>query len=348
MRLNLVKQSLFPAFLTLLTLIILTMCNLPEGIVAEHPAGTGEATEVATDTNLRYGFSESELPIMPLGRWIEHFQHRHPTISHWLGGFLLLFTGISLGRLTVRYNLYGSGTCLAISLYGMLMIVALHSANYLPTIILATLTALAIKNLCMSQRNGFGFDRIFRGGIFLALTVLVEPTVAPLWIALPMAVTHFRRTTRETIVAISGLLFPIALLCYLNWALGGALFTPIVALYRAFMAGEWLQAIYTSTLLERCIVGTLLLLVAFATILFRTNSYNVNIKARHIMLFTCRLFWLLPTLFLLPAASPMLLAVTIVLATLILPVLFVRIHQPLAQTLYLVLLVGAIALLFVG
>ena len=335
MRFNLVRQTLIPAFLLLLSLVVLTLSS-------------ASTTSIAEGVDLRYGLTAAELPILPLGQWIEGFQHQHPTASHWIGGFLLLFTGVSLGRLTVRYNLYGSGTCLAISLYGMLMIGALGCGHYLTAILLSTLSALAIKNLCMSQRNGFGFDRIFRGGLFLALTILVEPTTVPLLLAVPMAVTHFRRTTLETIVAVSGLLFPIALLCYLNWALGGTLFAPLVALYRAFMAGEWLQAVYTSTLFEQGFAGALLLLVLLATVLFLTNSYNINIKARHILLFTSRLFWLLPAIFLLPAASPVLLAVIITPATLILPVLFVRIHQPLAQTLYLLLLAGSLTLLFIA
>lgn len=335
MRFNLVRQSLIPAFLTLLILVVLTLSSVSTASIAEG-------------ADVRFGLTAEELPILPFGAWIEGFHHQHPTASHWIGGFLLLFTGVTLGRLTVRYNLYGSGTCLAIPLYGMLMIGALGCGHYLLAITLSTLSALALKNLCMSHRNGFGFDRIFRGGMFLALTLLVEPTAAPLLVALPMAVTHFRRTTRETIVAISGLLLPIALLCYLNWALGGTLFAPLVALYRAFMAGEWLQAVLSSTLVERCFAGTLLLLTLLATVLFRTNSYNINTKARHILLFTSRLFWLLPTIFLLPAASPILLAVLIAPATLILPVLFVRIHQPLAQTLYLILLAGSLALLFLA
>ena len=38
--------------------------------------------------------------------------------ARWIAGLLMLFTGMSSGRLTVRYNLYSVGTCLAIPLYG--------------------------------------------------------------------------------------------------------------------------------------------------------------------------------------------------------------------------------------
>lgn len=333
MRFNLVKQSLIPAFLTLVVWVVLTCCCTPE-------------VALSTIEEARHGLSAEELPIPPLGARIASFQHNSPRFAHWITAFLMLFTGITLGRLTLRYKFYGSGTCLAIPIYGMVMCGALGSGQTLFVVVLSLLTTLAVKNLCMSHRNGFGFDRIFRGALFLALLLIVEPTAAPMLVAIPMAVTHFRRTTRETIVAVAGLLFPFALLCYLNWALGGSFTAPLVQLYRAFMAGHWLQALVTSTTLEQAYVGVLLLLALPSTILFYTNSYSINTKARHMLLFTCRLFWWLPTLFLLPAASAQLVAIWAVPASLLLPVLFVRVHLPIAQTLYLLLSAASIAVFF--
>ena len=331
MRLNLIKQSLIPAFLSLVLLVVLGMhC----------------ATDGTPIVDVRQGFDHELLPIVPLGNFLADWQVAHPGWSAWIAGILMLFAGTTLGRLTVRYNLYGTGTCIAIPLYGMVMCSALCERYYLTTVVASLFTTLAVKNLCMSYRNGFGFDRIFRGAMFLALLLLLEPTTLPLVVALPLATSLFRRTIREGVIAVAGFLFPVATLCYLNWAIGGSFTAPMEALYRIFMEGEWLQAPLNAPQTQQLFVGSLLLLTIIAMVLFQANSYAINTKARHILRFACRLVWCTLLLFLLPHASTRLLGVLAVPTSLLLPVLFIRTHQSIAQTLYLLLLATSIGLMF--
>lgn len=328
---NVAKQSLIPAFLSLLILVIIALCNTTESLVA------GE---------LRFGLTPEVLPIPSFGRWLQQFEGAHPILAHLIGAFLMLYTGTSLGRLTVRYNLYGTGTCLAIPIYGLAMLGAMQGGNYLTAIVCSTLLMLSIKNLCFSYRNGFGFDRIFRGALFLALLIWIAPAASPLVLLLTTVSKRFRRTTREMIVALCGLLLPIAVICYLNWALGGALIAPLRMWYAAFMEGSWGDAVLHATLKEQLFGGVMIALTLMGLALFSINSYNVNTKARHILQLCGRLLLLTLVTLAMPSASIATLALLSVPVTLLLPVLFIRIHQPIAQTLYPLLIVAAVASLF--
>ena len=222
----------------------------------------------------------------------------------------------------------------------------MRSGEYLTAVVTSMLLMLAVKNLSFSYRNGFGFDRIFRGAAYLTLLLLVEPAALPLLLLLPVVSNRFRRTTREMIVATAGLLFPILALCYLNWALQGEFLAPLRMLYRAFMAGRWCGAPLAASLHEQILFGVLLLLNLMALGLFTTNSYNIGFKARHIMQLVGRMLVLALLTLVVPAASSATLALVVIPETLLMPVLFVRIHQPIAKLLYLLLIVASLAFLF--
>ena len=104
MKFNIARQTLVPAFLTLVALAAFAMWSAgsPAGdLPVGNPSPTGGELALSTPAEL-----------------LARFQAACPGWSRWIGGFLILFVGMSLGRLTVRYNLYSVGTCLAIPLYG--------------------------------------------------------------------------------------------------------------------------------------------------------------------------------------------------------------------------------------
>ena len=113
------------------------------------------------------------------GEWLADFEAHHPGGSRWIGGLLILFTGLCIGRLTARNNLYSVGTCLAIPLYGILLC-GIGDGAFLSSCAAPALLALATKNYARSFRNGFGFDAIFRASLYLGLLPLVAPAALPL------------------------------------------------------------------------------------------------------------------------------------------------------------------------
>ena len=64
------------------------------------------------------------------------------------------------------------------------------------------------RNFARSFCNGYGFDAIFRASLYLGLLPFVSTAALPLLLILPPAVLLFRRTLREAVVAIAGVLLP--------------------------------------------------------------------------------------------------------------------------------------------
>lgn len=333
MRFDLVKQPLLPALFTLLLLALVGLSRAAAGPLPADP---------------RWGVPAEALPLLPAASALAQFGAAFPLLTKLLGGLILLYTGAMLGRLSVRCNLYGTSTCLAIPLYGTAMLGPLTGGAFAEAIVASMLLMLSVRNFCLGYQNGFGFDRLFRGALFLGLLLLTEPAAAPLVVLLPSAIIRFRRTSRELLVAVAGLLFPLAAAAYINWGLGGTLAAPFEALFHRAAAGGWGALAQTAPTALLPYVVLLFAANLAATLLFRANSYNVGTRARHILLFTTQmLLWCLLTL-VLPGASVATLALTAVPSALLLPVLFIRIRRRLARLLYLLWVAGALAVLFAG
>ena len=112
MKFDIARQPLVPAFLTLAALAVVAMWSaggpaVSMAVQAGHAAGTVDIGRNAAGA----------LAVSSPGELLAQFQAAHPVWARWIAGLLMLFTGMSVGRLTVRYNLYSVGTCLAIPLY---------------------------------------------------------------------------------------------------------------------------------------------------------------------------------------------------------------------------------------
>lgn len=185
MKIDIARQPLVPAFMTLFALAVAAMCaGIP-----------------VSDTS---GAVRDALPL--LGGQLARFQAAYPVWSKFAAGFMLLFTGMCAGRITIRYNLYTVGTCLPIPLYAIVACGIATGGNYLAGFAASMLLALATKNYCRAFCNGYGFDAIFRASLYLGLMPLVYAPALPLLLLLPLAVLLFRRTFREVVVATAGLL----------------------------------------------------------------------------------------------------------------------------------------------
>lgn len=85
MKIDIARQPLVPAFMTLFALAVAAMCaGIP-----------------VSDTS---GAVRDALPL--LGGQLARFQAAYPVWSKFAAGFMLLFTGMCAGRITIRYNLY--------------------------------------------------------------------------------------------------------------------------------------------------------------------------------------------------------------------------------------------------
>lgn len=302
---------------------------------------TDEGRKIAPDDDANPNTIEALVVSSP-GKLLARFQTAFPGWSRWIGGLLILFTGLCAGRLTVRYNLYSVNTCLAIPLFAAVACGVAVGGDYLTAFTASALLALVLKNYARSCCNGFGFDAIFRASLYLGLLPLISPASLPLILLLPLAALLFRRTLREVAVAATGALIPALTLCYVNWGAGGQFLAPLSALGHAFLAGEPLSLFFAMPMRNLVLLGGILLLDAAALLFFLSDIYALGTKARFVFIFNISILVLTAALLCGPAATPGLIALAAVPSAVLLPFLFVRIHRNIALILYLLLLASAV------
>lgn len=357
MRFDISRQPLVPAFLTLLLLSAVAMWGMDGhangifGAIDNATKGShavsapGLISDTGTDVApaLQWIGNGSAFAIPPPALLLRQLQTIYPGWARLVAGFLLLFTALCIGRMTVRYNLYAVGTCIAIPLCGALLCALPTGGETLPALAGGALLALSIKNFSRSFCNGYAFDAVFRASFYLGCLLLLLPQTLPLLLLLPLAVVLFRRTLRETTVALFGLLLPILFFSYVNWGAGGgftAVFTQAVDELSGVNFGRLLSILSLPT---RIVLGGIVLLSLWAILLFLADIYFVGTKARFILLFNIGVMLLSATTLFSPAATPAATSLTAVPAAVLLPLLFIRMRRFIALPLYLLLLAAAFA-----
>lgn len=338
MKFDIARQPLVPAFLTLAALAVVAMWNaggpaVSMAVQAGHAAGTVDIGRNAAGA----------LAVSSPGELLAQFQAAHPVWARWIAGLLMLFTGMSIGRLTVRYNLYSVGTCLAIPLYGAIACGLAVGGDCLTTFAASALLALATKNFCRSYCNGFGFDAIFRASLYIGLLPLVATAAAPLLILLPLAVMLFRRTLREARRRGCG---PAA-------ARSHALLRQLGPPEASFSLRSRNREAHSSPE-RRCRCSSrrpcrtsscrepVFLLDLTALLFFLSDIYALGTKPRLIFIFNISALLLTAAALCGPAATPATVALAAVPSAVLLPFMFVRIHRAIALPLYLLLLASAV------
>ena len=340
MKFDIARQPLIPAFLTLAALAAAAMWGAggracDPALLTAAADGLGSAVPPGA---LRGG----ALAVASPGELLLQFQAAHPVWARWIGGLLILFTGMSVGRMTIRYNLYSVGSCLAIPLYGIIACGLAVSDDFLPALTAAALLGLAVKNFGRSFCNGYGFDAIFRASLYLGMLPLVSPAAPPLLLMLPLAVMLFRRTLREVAVALAGLLLPVCTLCYVNWGAGGEFLAPLTSMGLSFIAGAPLALFTAIPFQSLVLLGGIFVLDLLALLFFLSDIYAVGTKPRVVLIFNISVLVLAAAVLCSPAATPGAIAFAAVPSAVLLPFMFVRIHRGIALPLYLLLLASAV------
>ena len=338
MKIDIARQPLVPAFLTLAALATAAMWG-----AGSHSGDTETLLGLTAGSgNSALQNATEALAVSLPETLLAQFQTAHPVWSRWIAGALILFTGMSAGRLGTRYNLYSVGSCLAIPLYAVIACGLAVGNNFLAAFSAPALLILALKNFCRSYSNGYSFDAVFRASLYLGLLPLVSASSLPMLLMLPIAVLLFRRTLREVVVAVAGLLLPVFILCYVNWGAGGAFFAPLTALSAAFWSGAPLMLFTALPLPLLALSGGILLLDLLCILFFLSDIYAVGSKPRLILIFNIGILILTAAVLCGPAANRGSIALMAVPSAALLPFMFVRIHRAVALPLYLLMLASTV------
>ena len=278
---------------------------------------------------------------------IHNFVATHPVWGQTLLVFLVMFTGITMGRTTIRHNLYTVASCVPIPLSFALMLAVGTRSITAEAVVGAFFFAYAIKNYNRSFRSGYTFDANFRGSMYLGLTVATLPEALSLVLLFPVAQFIFHRTFREAIVGTAGLLLAPAVVAYANWGMGGDFTAPFVEGWMRITEGDptkWFTA-YSLPVTPMFTGIVILSLISICN--FMINQYSVGTKPRFIIMFTISTLALSLTLLLVPASKPDTLMLFSLPASILITGFMIRISRPASTVIYLAIIAISIALQFI-
>lgn len=317
MKTDISRQPLLPALITLLV-----VAAVGAVYATGMPLGTQQIADAA-----------------PLGRYLTQWQHMAPGWSRLLCFALTVVCGVQVGRLTVRYGLYARSTSLAIPLYGLVACGIFAACNSLAGTVAAWLFVRSLRNFCASFRNGYTFHATFRATLYLGLMPLVSIVTLPLAGLVLPALFCFKRTLREAVVALFGLLLPAAVACYLGWATGGGFLTPLLEMGRAFLTPSGFRLFDGVTTLQLAYASVLLFTLLCAVFFLLVDYRGMGVRQRAVH--TYLLFTLLACAALLcaPCATGSVALLAAAPMSVFMPLVFVRIHKTCSLTLYAALFV---------
>ena len=318
MKTDVTRQPLLPA---LATLLLVAAVGMARSAWAPFPAERiGEAAA-------------------PLGQFLGQMQAAAPGWSRLFAFALAAVCGVQIGRLTVRYGLYASPTCLAIPLYGFVACGVYVASDTLSTAVASWLFVRSLRNFCAAFRNGYTFNATFRAALYLGLLPLVSVAALPLPVLIVPAVFCFKRTLRECAVALFGLLLPVAATCYVGWAAGDGFLAPLEGMAAAFLTPSGYRLFDGMSPFTLAYAGLLLFLTLWSVFSFFVDFFGMGIRQRAVLCFALFALFFCGGLFAAPCATVSVLALAAVPVSVLMPLVFVRIHKTCSLTLYAALFV---------
>ena len=283
------------------------------------------------------GFFPAEEPLLfstALGSRVGGWQLAWPRMARVAAGLLLAGTALTAGRIAVRYNLSANGALLAIPLCAAASCGMFLSGDCLLYALAAWFLARAVRCYCLSFRNEYTFSHLFRGSLYLGLLPLLSVPLLPLTALLPVALLLFKRTFREGIVALSGALLPFLTACYLSWACGGSFTEPFDRTADMLAAAPRLHLFAGQPVVVLLQLLWWLSGVLCAVFVFLSNPYAFSTRARAVLTFVLWTMVGAGASFFLPGASTGLFMAAAFPASLLLPLLFMKMRPLYADLLY--------------
>ncbi|MFR9513280.1 MAG: hypothetical protein SNF69_06560 [Rikenellaceae bacterium] len=164
--------------------------------------------------------------------YITEFQLQHATLSALFASLLIVVSATRLGRIVSTQNICGVPTSIQLPILGALLWSVTLGENYLVVALVATLASHALGGFILTVRNNYSLANLFDATLAISLLpALYTPSIV-LWFATPIILTMVVVTLREWIVALVGLLLPIAMVSYIYWLCGSDLSWFVVELYQ--------------------------------------------------------------------------------------------------------------------
>ena len=287
-----------------------------------------------------------EIPAVnaPLGHYTAAFRLSWPLLSAAVSIVMLFAAGFLIGRNTVRAELYTTRCFLAMPLFGVVSCGVLLSYDFLTQSLTLLLMALASRNYYNSFHRHYCFDRMFRGSLYVGLIPLIYAPGVGLLLLIPLVVLLFRRTLREAVVALAGVVLPLFFVSFIHWAVGGGFDEPARQIAAAVMADSGYHFFGGNTLFSLIAWGLILFLVICSAASVLLDVYTLRAKPRNILFYNLYVLCVVAGIYFVPGSTAVTLTLAAPAAATLIPVVLTKFNSPVASMFYMVLILLSLIL----
>lgn len=279
----------------------------------------------------------------PLGEWLQFAEERLPVLSVIIWALSLVVASLNAGRYGIRLSLYPAYTLMAIPVFGVVAAGVMCSGDYLLSTVVMSTMLLASKYMmrCIMRTGTFG--DLSLSMLYFGLLPLIYAPTAIFYVALPIITLVARASWRDWIVTLSSLALPLGAMCYWSWCAGEQFLAPAREVYTAFFEQSefhFFSVINPATII---LLGVLIVMILCAISLIFSDKYSLKVKSRVVMRFNALMLIMLIGLFFAPSASATLFALLAIPASVLIPLIFVRMGVGFTETLYRLMLLATAA-----
>lgn len=174
----------------------------------------------------------SEAPFtggMPLAASLTRFYIDFPWIAALCMAVIVIWTLIVVIQLSVKFTPAGNRSYLSPQIFLVAAAGCIVPPEAPAAYLAAWLLALSARQFVFSLHKGYRFAEVFRAGLYLGLIPLLYAPAALIAVMIaPAAIVIYRRSGRELVVCIAGLVLPVPAAGFIHWAMG----TPADFIYR--------------------------------------------------------------------------------------------------------------------
>lgn len=279
----------------------------------------------------------------PLGEWLLFAEERIPTLSAIIWALALVVAGLNAGRYGIRHSLYPAYTLMGIPVFGVVAAGVMVSGDYLLSTVVMSIMLLATKYIqrCIMRSGSFG--DLSLSMLYFGLLPLIYAPTAVFYIALPIITLVARASWRDCIVTVASLALPLFAVCYWNWCAGEAFIAPAKDIYGALLSQSDFHFFSVVNPASIILLGTLIVMILCAISLIFSDKYSLKVKARVVMRFNALMLLLLIGLCFVPSTTATQFALIAVPASMLVPLIFVRMGVGFTETLYRLMLAATAA-----
>lgn len=283
-----------------------------------------------------------------LGSKLSAWQMQHHIAAAVMAAVVWFAAGWVIGLVVRVRELYFVRTTITIPIYGIVACGIFCPHDSLTAAVASLLFAIAVRSYFESFRDGYGFSPIFFGSLCLGALPLFYAPAVTLLMLMPLAVMLFKRSAREAIVAVAGLVFAPLAACYASWGAGGGFTEPVIQTAYALTAVSGYRFFGALHAVAGVMTGMLLTLVLSAVFIGSASIHSMNTRARYITFYNMCAFIIALSTLALPSSTPTAFGLIAVPTAMTIPSMLVQIKPEAANAIFCGLSLLFILHLFVG